>query len=412
MATSVIEEISDSPRVRAAVEDAARAARAQVAARRSGTSADAADDAAMTHSWLITGAPGSGRADVARALAAALECTDPAAPGCGRCEACRAVLAGSHTDVAVISPEGLSISVDTVRTEVVGRADTLPTVGRWRVVIVENADRLSPAAADALLKTVEEPSPSTVLIFCAPSTDPNDFSVTLRSRCRHVYVPPPSVERIVDILSREEGASESDARLAAHASLRHIGRARRLVTHPDMQRRRARVLRLAELVGEGEVAFLEAGSLFQEIKGEVAQTFAEADAEEKATLERSLGVGGRGKGVQKALRGSTGVVRDLEKQQKRRKTRRERDLLDLSLVDLAGLYRDAFLLAVAADVALTHPDFEPLSRELAQSVGPAGLVACLDAIAVCRRHIAQNVALSVAVDGMVGRLRLACSANG
>ncbi|AIG63560.1 DNA polymerase III subunit delta' [Corynebacterium atypicum] len=413
----VFAALADAPRVRDLVSAAAWAARSQVGGVPPGRGAPGASivdagrsmgtDAAMTHSWLITGAPGSGRTEVARAFAAALECTDPQRPGCGQCAACQAVLARAHTDVVEIAPEGLSISVETVREEIVGRAETLPTVGSWRVVIVHDADRLSPAAADALLKTVEEPAPRTVLFFCAPSTDPEDFSVTLRSRCRHIYVPPPSVDRIVRILTSEEGASEPDARLAALASLRHIGRARRLVTRPEMQRRRARVLRLAELIGHGDVAFREAGQLFQAIKSETADDFADADAEEKAVLERSLGMGGRGKGVQKSLRGSAGAVRDLEKQQKRRKTRRERDLLDLSLVDLTGLYRDAFLLSCGARLAPTHPDFQGLAQELATSVSPQGLVACLDAIALCRRHITQNVGLSIAVDGMIGRLRLA-----
>ena len=367
--------------------------------------------AAVTPPRLFTGAPGSGRSHAALALAAALECEDPDEPGCGRCRGCRAVLGGAHTDVVRVAPDGLSIGVDVARDEITAHAHRLPTVGRWRVVIVEEADRLSAAAADALLKTVEEPPERTVLIFLAPSTDPEDFSTTLRSRCRHVYVPPPSLERLERILIEEEGASQADARLAAAASLRHVGRARLLVRDRSMQTRRAQVLNLAELVNHGDAAFRAVNQLVRSVDKEATDAHAEADARERAKLEESLGRGGKGRGVAKALRGSAGAIRELEKAQKMRHTRRKRDLLDLSLVDLAGIYRDALMKRSGADVAPTHPDFAPLAEELAENVSAAGLVACLDAVATCRRHIAENVQFAIATDALVGRLRLAYQAR-
>lgn len=360
----------------------------------------------MTHSWVFTGAPGSGRSQAALAFAAALECTGEE-PGCGRCRECRAVLEGAHTDVVRVVPQALSIGVDYVRETIIAGAHRLPTVSPWRVVIIEDADRLSASAADALLKTVEEPPSRTVIVFCAPSTDPQDFSTTLRSRCRHVYVPSPSVAEITRLLVEEEGATEHDARLAAQASMRHIGRARRLVTTPSMQQRRAAVLNLAELIRHGEQAFQAMYTLVKAMEKEATEAFAEEDAAERERLERSLGAGGRGKGAQKAARGAAGMVKELEKAQRMRTTRRRRDLLDLALVDLAGLYRDALLLAVGATVEPVHPDFSGLAGELARGVGERGLVQCLDAIAVCRRHISENVQFSIATDGLVGRLRQA-----
>lgn len=412
------ERLADTPSVRDAVLGAARAARE---ARRDAAPGEAADggaggaagnageapsSSAMTHSWVFTGAPGSGRSQAALAFAAALECTGEE-PGCGRCRECRAVLEGAHTDVVRVVPQALSIGVDYVRETIIAGAHRLPTVSPWRVVIIEDADRLSASAADALLKTVEEPPSRTVIVFCAPSTDPQDFSTTLRSRCRHVYVPSPSVAEITRLLVEEEGATEHDARLAAQASMRHIGRARRLVTTPSMQQRRAAVLNLAELIRHGDQAFQAMYTLVKAMEKEATEAFAEEDAAERERLERSLGAGGRGKGAQKAARGAAGMVKELEKAQRMRTTRRRRDLLDLALVDLAGLYRDALLLAVGATVEPVHPDFSGLAGELARGVGERGLVQCLDAIAVCRRHISENVQFSIATDGLVGRLRQA-----
>ena len=406
--TNLVEEaLSDAPRVREVVHGAVVAARARAASGFSEEAVGAGERSAMTHSWVITGGPGSGRLQVARAFAAGLECTDPETPGCGRCEACRAVMNGSHTDVQEFRTRKYSIAVSVAREDIVPAVSQLPTVGRWRVVIIDNADRLTGQAADALLKTVEEPSKQSVVLFCAPSVDPEDFSVTLRSRCRHISVPPPSVERIVRLLVREEGATEHDAALAAQASLRHIGRARLLVTDEGMQRRRARVLRLAELVNHGDVAFREISVLVKATKKESEELHAEEEAEEAETLRRSFGAGGRGKGVAKLAREAERAVKSLEEEQKRRHKRIHRDLIDLCLVDLSGLYRDAFLRAVDAPGDPVHPDFAELAGEIAGQVGAAGLADCLEAIGQCREHLKQNVWPQIALDGLMGKLRMA-----
>ena len=390
------ERLADIPRVRETILRAAEAARG------------AGESYAMSHAWLFTGPPGAGRSTTAVAFAAALVCTDPDVVGCGRCDNCRAVFAGAHTDVVHIVPKELVISVETVR-GIVNQASRLPTVGAWRVIIIDEADRFSTAAADAFLKTVEEPPASTVIILSAPSTDPEDFSTTLRSRCRHLYVPAPSESEIVRLLTQEEGASEEVARLAAAASLRHIGRARRLVRESGAQTHRAQVINLAELVFHGDAAFKAVGALVAAADKEAVAAHAEADSEERAALERALGMGAKGKGAVKALRGVASSVKQLETQQKARGTRRTRDVLDLALVDLAGIYRDALVLASGARVGLTHPDFEGLSREIAERVSVEGLVACQDAIARCRQSLDQNVTPVIAFNGMIGRIRQACN---
>lgn len=398
---SVAERLADAPHVRDVILSAAASAREQLLI-------DApADQYAMTHSWLFTGPPGSGRSQAAMAFAAALVCTDPHEVGCGRCAGCRDALADQHADVVHVVPKELIIKTEYIR-DIVAQAARMPTVAAHRVLIIENADRLHPAAADALLKTVEEPPERTVIIMLAPSTDPEDFSQTLRSRCRHLYIPSPSESELVRILMDEEGASEHDARLAAATSLRHVGRARLLVRNPDIQQRRARAINLAELIFHGAQAFQAVGALVKATEKEAVDAYAEEDAAERAKLEQALGMGAKGKGAAKALRGAASSIKELESRQKARGTRRKRDVFDLVLVDLAGVYRDALVVQSGADVPLTHPDFEPLAREVADRVPAAGLVACQDAIAQCRARLHQSVTPTVAFNGMIGHLRIAC----
>ncbi|WKD56736.1 DNA polymerase III subunit delta' [Corynebacterium capitovis DSM 44611] len=393
---SVSERLADIPRVRDTIMQAARAARGEGDARQ------------MTHSWLFTGPPGAGRSTTALAFAAALVCTDPSEPGCGRCKGCLDAFADTHTDIEHIVPRGLRISAEVVRA-VVHQAARMPTVGPWRVIIVDDADRLTVAAADSFLKTVEEPPARTIIIMSAPSTDPKEFSQTLRSRCRHLYIPAPSQREIVRILTEEEGASLDDAELAAATSLRHIGRARLLVKNTAVQQRRAQAINVAELIFHGDQAFQAVGSLIKAAEKEAVEAHAEADQRERDKLSQAVGVGARGKGAARALRGGEASLKSLESEQKARGTRRKRDVLDLTLVDLAGVYRDAMVQASGAEIPLTHPDFAPLSAEIAERVSLEGLVACQDAIATCRESLDFNVAPLVAFNGMIGRIRKACN---
>ena len=231
---SVAQRLADAPKVRDTILAAAAAARG----------VEGADPHAFAHAWLFTGPPGAGRSNAALAFAAALMCEDPSEIGCGRCKSCRDALAGTHTDLVHVVPRELAIKVEPVR-EIVAQASRLPTVASHRILIIQNADRLTKEAADVLLKTVEEPPEQTVIVLCAPSTDPQDISQTLRSRCRHLYIPAPSQREVVRVLMEEEGASEHDAQLAAAASLHHIGRARKLVTMESVQSRRAAAINLA-----------------------------------------------------------------------------------------------------------------------------------------------------------------------
>lgn len=400
---SVAQRLADRPAVRDAIMQAARAAR----------DLPGADPRAMSHSWLFTGPPGSGRSNAALAFAAALMCTNvdtngpEAELGCGHCEGCRSVLeTQSHPDLKFWTPQGLTIKVEEVR-GVIKDAIALPTHAKFRVIIFDNADRLTAGASNALLKTVEEPSAQTVIIMCAPSADPQDFSQTLRSRCRHLYIPSPSVEYIVEQLVAE-GASPSDAHLAALTSLRHVGRARRLVTNPAAQKRRAMAINLAEDVFHGSQAFQSTQALIKLVNDEAKTEGSEREEKEVSDLEVAYGAGGKGKGTGRENRDLKSAVKRLQDQHKLRQTRRQRDYLDLVLVDLAGIYRDALMRKVGADVELTHPDFEGLADELAARVSEEGLLACQNAISTCREQMGHNVTQQIAFDGLIGRLRIAC----
>lgn len=406
---TVAQRLAGAPAVQKAILAAAEEARRETSGAGASGEKSSMQRAAMTHAWLFTGPPGAGRSNAALMLAQTLVCSGPT-PGCGQCRDCRDVRNDTHTDVVHVIPQELSISVSAMRSFIEDAAK-LPTVANWRVLVIEDADRLTDEAANALLKTVEEPPASTVIILCAPSTDPQDFSVTLRSRCRHVYVPTPSMAEITRILVEEEGATESDAQLAAAASLRHIGRARRLVRSPELQQRRAQILGLAELVFHGDLAFRGVTTLVKALTKEAKEAYAAQDEAEMEKLRTALGMGAKGKGVQRAMRGASGQIKDLEKRQQKRGTRRLRDSLDLALVDLAGLYRDALMLSTGADVELVHPDFEGAAREIAQRTDSAGVVACLDAVNLCREALGYNVSPQVAMDAMVGRLRLACGVS-
>ena len=356
---------------------------------------------AMTHSWLITGPPGSGRSVAAVCFAAALQCTSDGVPGCGHCRACTTTTAGTHADVRRITPEGLSIGVDEMRA-IVATASRRPSTGRWQVVVIEDADRLTEGAANALLKVVEEPPPSTVFLLCAPSVDPEDIAITLRSRCRHVALVTPAVEAIAEVLREIDGLSENDAHWAASVSGGHVGRARRLATDPEARDRRARALGLARDAATPSRAYAAVEELVVSAEGEARALNLGRNEAETEELSTALGAGGTGKGTAGALRGSAGALKDLEKRQKSRQTRASRDALDRALIDLATYFRDALMVAGGAQaVTANHPDMAEQVAALAAYASPDRLLRCIEAVLACREALATNVKPKFAVDAMV-----------
>jgi DNA polymerase III subunit delta' len=361
------------------------------------------DAAAMTHAWLFTGPPGSGRSVAARAFAAALQCPQG---GDGTCHACHTVLTGTHADVTVIVPDGLSIGALEAR-ELVVRASRAPSQGRWQVILVEDADRMTEHAANAVLKMIEEPPPRTVVMLCAPSLHPDDVPVTIRSRCRVVALRTPSVEAITEVLVRRDGVDPALAAWSAGASGGHVGRARRLARDEDARLTRKAVLDVPLSLVSLAACLAAAEGLVEAAKEETDAATGALDGAETEALKASLGVGARGPGVA-ASRGGAGQLKELERRQKSRATRIGRDSLDRALVDLAGLYRDALVLgsAPSADLPLNHPDRRADAEELGRRIGPEGALRRIDAILGCRTALEQNVKPQIAVEALTVRLRL------
>ncbi|HHX86073.1 MAG TPA: DNA polymerase III subunit delta', partial [Actinomycetales bacterium] len=182
-------------------------------------------DPRMVHAWLFTGPPGSGRSVAATCFAAALQCEHPEIVGCGECRACHTVLAGTHADVHHLAPQGVNILLKDVK-ETIHRAASRPGTGRWQIVVVEEADRLTEQSGNALLKVVEEPPSRTVFLLCSPTTDPMDIMVTLRSRSRNVALRQPGAAAVERVLLAEGQVEPERARWAASVSSGHVGRAR------------------------------------------------------------------------------------------------------------------------------------------------------------------------------------------
>ena len=376
------------------LERAVAASAANRAAAVSGGAADATGGAAaagMTHAWLFTGPPGSGRSLAARAFAAALLCDRQ---GCGECSSCRQVAAGAHADLLLVRPDGLSYGVRQTR-DLVLKAAASPVYGRWRIVLFEDADRCTEQAANALLKAIEEPAPRTVWLLCAPYAD--DLPTTIRSRCRLVTLVSPRTSAVTEVLERE-GIPAERARAAALAAQGHIGRARRLATDEEAARRRAEVLRVPGLVGSLGDALRAAAGLVKAAGAEAAAATEELDEPEREALRRAFGEGSTGKGVATALRGGAGALRDLEDRQKSRATRLKRDALDRALLDLAGFYRDVLAIQLGASVELANEVRRDELQKQAAAARPGDTVRKVEAIMRCRQRLEANVAPLLAVE--------------
>lgn len=356
----------------------------------------AADPTQMTHAWLFTGPPGSGRSVAARAFAAALQCPQL---GCGECQACRTVLHGTHADVHRVVPEGLSISVAEMR-RLVSIAARRPSTGSWQIVVIEDADRLTEGAANALLKAVEEPPARTVFLLCAPSDHPEDVAVTIRSRCRLVPLRTPSVAAIAAVLVERDGVDAQTAAWAASVCGGHVGRARRLAGDADARQRREQVLDVPlRLRGLAEV-FEAADALVAAAEAEAEEMSASRDAPEREALAIAMGAGGTGRGVAAAARGAKAAERELERRQRSRATRTQRDALDRALVGLAGFYRDVLVTSFGSDVPLANPDRAGEALQAAASWSAESTLRRLESVLACREALELNVKPRIAVDAM------------
>jgi len=348
---------------------------------------------AMTHAWLFTGPPGSGRSNAALAFAAALVCKTS---GCGTCTDCLTALKGSHADVELIRTEGLSIKIDEVR-ELITRASWTPSVATYRVVVMEDADRLTESAANAMLKAIEEPGLRTVWLLCAPTT--TDVLPTIRSRTRNLTLRTPSIAAVKNLLESEL-VPTATAELAARASQGHIGRARYLANNPEARTRRTDILKLPLTITDIASAFKCAGMLV-----DAAKRDAEAEAEKKNDAELAALKEAWGQQGTRVVAGGAKAIKELEREQKSRQTRMVRDYLDRALLDIATLYRD--ILMVQSNTprdALINSDMQREVEIVANSTSPDTTLRKLQVIMKTRTQLSHNAAPLLAIEAMMVQL--------
>ena len=361
-----------------------------VAAARSGE-----ESQEMTHAWLFTGPPGSGRSSAAVAFACALICSED---GCGTCVDCRAAKAGTHADVEIIRTEGLSIKIEEIR-ELLTRVAWAPAMGGWRVVVMEDADRLTESAANALLKAIEEPGNRTVWLLCAPTL--HDVLPTIRSRCRHLQLVTPSAKDVAEVLVNSEGISPAMADYAARASQGHIGRARYLASDETIRNRRNTIIRLPMQINDLASAFKAAETVLNLATEEAELAAATRDEKESAELAEAWGKGATGRGM---ATGGSKAIKDLEKEQKSRTTRMIRDSIDGALVDIATLYRDVMFIQSGSANTLINEEFANEIANMASRIPAAKTVSKIDAIMSARVNLSHNAAPLLTLEALMCQL--------
>ncbi|MAY98444.1 DNA polymerase III subunit delta' [uncultured Nocardioides sp.] len=362
----------------------------------------AASGQGMTHAFLLTGPPGSGRSNAAIAFAAALQCENGPGPaaGCGGCNACITTLAGSNPDVTRVSTESVQFRVKDAR-EMVRKSAMSPVSQRWQVIVVEDADRFNDSSGNAVLKAVEEPADRTVWLLCAPTVE--DVLPTIRSRCRLVSLATPTAPEVADFLVRRQGVAESLASYAARASQGHIGRAKALATDEATRNRRREVVSLpARLTTIG--ACMQAATNLADVAKEEAEAItADLDQREKADLDRAFGYEDKGR----RPREYASALREMTDDQKRRAKRRLLDVVDRSLMDLVSVYRDAIALASRAPGQLVNEEIRPDVEEVVRTSTPELNLRRIAWVFEAREQMLEfNVPVPLALESMMVALKV------
>ncbi|MGN8551300.1 UNVERIFIED_CONTAM: DNA polymerase III subunit delta' [Microbacterium sp. SLM126] len=348
----------------------------------------ASDPSALTHAWLITGPPGSGRSTLAYAFAAAL-IAEP-----GDVNAMRQVLAGTHPDLSSLRTEGVIISIKDARA-LVERSYFSPSLGRYRVIVMEDADRMAERTSNVLLKALEEPPERTVWVLCAPSDA--DLLPTIRSRVRTLRLREPGIADVARLIVERTGVDAATAEQSARHAQRHIGMAQRLATDAATRARRDAMLRAVLRVrGVGDAVDV-AGRIVQAATDDAKALTAERDEAERSSLLRTLGIP-EGGAVPPAVRAQLSALED---DQKRRATRSLRDGIDRVLTDLESMFRDVLMLQFGRDADLINRELEPDLRALAAAWSPERTLTVVDRIAVTRENVELNAAPTLALESML-----------
>jgi DNA polymerase-3 subunit delta' len=349
----------------------------------------------MTHAWLFTGPPGSGRSSAAIAFAQALICPKN---GCGTCNDCNSAKTHGHPDVEIIRTEGLSIKVEEVR-ELLTRVAWAPSMGGWRVVVMEDADRLTESAANALLKAIEEPGTRTVWLLCAPTL--HDVLPTIRSRCRHLQLRTPSLEAVTNVLINRDNVAPGMADFAARVSQGHIGRAKYLATNESVRGNRKTIMQLPFELGSLVAAFQAAQTLVDLATTEANASSDERDEKEVEKLQEAYGKGATGRGM---ATGGAKAVKELEKDQKSRATRMVRDSIDGALLDIATFYRDVMIVQSGNTDSMINTDMREQIEIYATNSPSHSTINKINAIMEARENLARNSAPLVTCEALMCQL--------
>jgi DNA polymerase-3 subunit delta' len=356
----------------------------------------AAQGKGMTHAWLFTGPPGSGRSNAALAFAAALQCKDA---GCGECETCRTTMSGAYPDVTVHRPQRAQILVEEAR-HWVFQAALMPSVGSRQITIVEDADRLNDHSGNALLKAIEEPTPRTVWMLCAPQLD--DVLPTIRSRTRHVNLATPSAEDVAEFLVRRFEVSPARAAHAARASQGHIGRAKALAMEEDTRGRRLEVVRLPPRLTSLGSCMTAATNLAQLATEEATADTDRLNAKETEGLEALYGSDRKSR----SARSAKAAFSELERDQKARLKRRILDSVDRQLTELLSVYRDVLVVQTGAGGHLVNEEQRGDVEDLARRTTPEDTLRRIDAVYEARRQMMEfNVPPLLALESMMVSLK-------
>jgi DNA polymerase-3 subunit delta' len=337
----------------------------------------------MTHAWIFTGPPGSGRSSAAIAFAQALICPQG---GCGTCNECRSAKSHAHPDVEIMSTEGLSIKIEEIR-ELLTRTSWAPSMGGWRIVVMEDADRLTESAANALLKAIEEPGTRTVWLLCAPTL--HDILPTIRSRCRHIQLRTPTTTAVSAFLQRRDQIPPAMADFAARVSQGHIGRARYIATNIEVRNHRSTILALPLQLSTIADAYKAAQTLVDMATAQAKAQAEARDEKEIASLQEAYGKGATGRGM---ATGGAKAVKELEKEQKSRATRMVRDSIDGALLDIATFFRDVMMVQAGATDHLINTDIADQIIAYAHKTTPHSTVRKVNAIMKARTHLSHNAA--------------------
>ncbi len=352
-------------------------------------------ESAVHHAWLFTGPPGSGRSEMAFAFSAALVCEQG---GCGVCNSCEMVRVGNHPDVQVLNTERVQISIDEV-SEFIDKSLQMPAVAKYRIMIIEDADRMSDRTSNLLLKSLEEPPKGTIWMLCAPSEA--DLLATIRSRVRRIMLKVPSVEEVAQLLMEKYGVEERLALVSAAQAQSHVGMARRLATNSAARDRRKQALTTVLAITDIPSAMDASVTLLRLAESDGAQLTAEIDEQERQELMARLGISEGSK----LTPSSRSQLKKLEDAQKRRATRSKRDGLDRIFVDLMGLYRDVLTIQLGSNQGLINPDLENEIRGLARDISQAQAIHAIEKIQQVRYRIERNVRDSLLMDSLAVSLR-------